>query len=138
MQMELAAEKLGELLETRFCDAENTEEHESLLKAFTEEYLGGFDFDGRARVFNALAEPNRLKILSLLRFREMCVCELTAALDLAQPNLTYHVKKLARAGLVNHEKRGKWVYYSLSDDEDLRQWEQLYSFNSSDPGDDNA
>jgi DNA-binding transcriptional ArsR family regulator len=110
-----AKRRLGGLLETRFCDAEDSAEHESRLKALTEVYLGGFDFDGRARVFNALAEPNRLKILKLLGFREMCVCELTAALDMNQPNLSYHVKKLENAGLVRSAKVGKWVYYSLTD-----------------------
>ncbi len=112
---------MNELLETHFCDAENAEEHESLLRKFTDEYLRQFDFKDRARLFNALAEESRLKILALLKFREMCVCELTAALDMTQPNLTYHVKKLENVGLVGHEKRGKWVYYSLTDDKYVRQ-----------------
>ncbi len=111
------------MLETHFCDAENAEEHESLLRKFTDEYLRQFDFKDRARLFNALAEESRLKILALLKFREMCVCELTAALDMTQPNLTYHVKKLENVGLVGHEKRGKWVYYSLTDDKYVRQLE---------------
>jgi ArsR family transcriptional regulator len=115
-----AKRRLEGLLETRFCDAEDAEEHGSMLKVLTEEYLGGFEFDGRARVFNALAEPNRLKILKLLGFREMCVCELTAALDMNQPNLSYHVKKLENAGLVRSSKEGKWVYYSLADEESLK------------------
>ena len=63
----------------------------------------------------ALSDEKRLKILALLTFREMCVCELTAALGLTQPNLSHHVKKLEYAGLVRHEKRGKWVYYFLTD-----------------------
>jgi len=45
---------------------------------------------------------------------------LTAALNITQPNLTYHVKKLEGAGLVQREKRGKWVYYSLTDAGSLR------------------
>jgi ArsR family transcriptional regulator len=50
----------------------------------------------------------------------MCVCELAAALDMTQPNVTYHMKKLENVGLVEHEKRGKWVYYSLADEERLQ------------------
>lgn len=125
MQKDIAREELGGLLETRFCDAEDTEEHESLLRKLTDEYLGQFDFKDRARIFNALAEESRLKILALLTFREMCVCELTAALDMTQPNLTYHVKKLENVGLVEHEKRGKWVYYSLTDEKYVRQFEMV-------------
>ena len=115
MQEETTAERLSELLETYFCDAENPQEHESLLKELTDEYLGGFDFERRSRLYSALADKNRLNILQLLTFREMCVCELTAALNITQPNMTYHVKKLESAGLVQREKRGKWVYYSLTD-----------------------
>ena len=125
MTKNIAREELGRLLETRFCDAEDTEEHESLLRKLTDEYLGQFDFKDRAHLFNALAEESRLKILALLTFREMCVCELTAALDMTQPNLTYHVKKLENVGLVGHEKRGKWVYYSLTDEKYVRQFEMV-------------
>jgi ArsR family transcriptional regulator len=115
MQEETTAERLSELLETHFCDAENPQEHESLLKELADEYLGSFDFERRSRLYGALADKNRLNILQLLTFREMCVCELTAALNITQPNMTYHVKKLEGAGLVQREKRGKWVYCSLTD-----------------------
>jgi len=115
MQEIIAAERLSELLETHFCDAEDPQEHESLLKELTDEYLGGLDFERRSRLYGALADKNRLNILQLLTFREMCVCELTAALNITQPNMTYHVKKLESAGLVQREKRGKWVYCSLTD-----------------------
>ena len=79
--------------------------------------LGGIDFEADARVHNALSDVNRLKILKLLGFREMCVCELTAALAMNQPNLSYHIKKLENAGLVRSERRGKWVYYSMEKSE---------------------
>jgi DNA-binding transcriptional ArsR family regulator len=109
-------ERLEELLETHFCDAPDSERHESELRTLTEQLFESIDLQGRATVFKALADEKRLKILALLRFREMCVCELTAALGLTQPNLSHHVRKLENAGLVRSEKRGKWVYYSLSDE----------------------
>ena len=123
MQRDVTKEKLSELLETPFCDVNNAEEHETLLKRSTEDYFEKFDFERKARIFNALAEMNRLKILKLLTFREMCVCELTAALDMTQPNLSYHIKKLENAGLVKHSKRGKWVYYSLTDEKHIHRFE---------------
>lgn len=123
MQRDGAKEKLSELLETPFCDVYNAEEHEPLLKRTTDDYFEKFDFERKTRIFNALAEKNRLKILKLLTFREMCVCELTAALDMTQPNLSYHIKKLENAGLVKHSKRGKWVYYSLTDEKHLHRFE---------------
>jgi len=115
MQRGVNREKLGKLLDTYFCDAEDPEEHESSLKNFAEQYLEHFDFRRKAQVFNALADETRLKILNLLTFREMCVCELTVALGVTQPNLTYHIKKLENVGLVEYSKRGKWVYYSIVD-----------------------
>jgi ArsR family transcriptional regulator len=134
MPKDIVREELIGLLETRFCDAEEAEEHESRLRKLVGEYLGRFDFRDRARLLSAIAEENRLKILNLLKFREMCVCELTAALDMTQPNLTYHVKKLEDVGLVKYDKIGKWVYYSLVEDESLRQFERIYVLDSSNPG----
>jgi len=105
--------QLNELLETHYCDAENAEEHGSRLSHLADTFLGEFNLEDEARVHGALSDVSRLKILKLLGFREMCVCELTAALDMNQPNLSYHIKKLESAGLVRSEKRGKWVYYSI-------------------------
>ena len=115
-----AKEKLSSLLETYYCDADDQETHRSELKRYADEYLSRYDLDQSAGVYRALADEKRLKILRLLTFREMCVCELTIALDLTQPNLTHHIKKLEHAGLVGHEKRGKWVYYSLKDMDRLK------------------
>jgi ArsR family transcriptional regulator len=83
----------------------------------TKQLFGSIDLQSRAIVYKSLADEKRLKILTLLTFREMCNCELTAALGLTQPNLSHHVRKLEDAGLVRHEKRGKWVYYSLADED---------------------
>jgi DNA-binding transcriptional ArsR family regulator len=120
MQDVTATDRLSELLETHFCDAKNPQEHESLLKELADEYLRGFDFERSSRLYSALGDKNRLNILQLLTFREMCVCELAAALNITQPNLTYHVKKLENIGLIRHDKRGKWVYYSLADEKGLK------------------
>jgi DNA-binding transcriptional ArsR family regulator len=112
--------ELRNLFKTYFCDVADQERHESELKKHTDNYLSQFPFRQNAKIFRALAEEKRLKILRLLTFREMCVCELTAALNLTQPNLTHHIKKLENADLVDHEKRGKWVYYSIKDKQHLQ------------------
>ena len=113
--MQEPRKRLAKLLETHFCDAVDDDKHGSELKALTESLFEGVDLSRRTAVYKALSDEKRLKILTLLTFREMCVCELTAALGLTQPNLSHHVKKLEYAGLVRHEKRGKWVYYFLTD-----------------------
>jgi ArsR family transcriptional regulator, arsenate/arsenite/antimonite-responsive transcriptional repressor len=69
-----------------------------------------------ARVFKALADPARLRLLSLIGAHaggEVCVCDLTAAFDLTQPTISHHLKTLREAGLIGCQRRGTWVYYWL-------------------------
>jgi len=66
------------------------------------------------KVMKALSDPNRIKILKVLQHRMACVCELQAALDIAQPTVSKHLKILEDAGLVEHRKEGLWVNYYLS------------------------
>ena len=67
------------------------------------------------KVMKALSDLNRVKLLKLLQQRTMCVCEIQAALGIAQPTVSKHLKILENAGLVAREKEGLWVNYSLSD-----------------------
>ncbi|MEU8483689.1 metalloregulator ArsR/SmtB family transcription factor [Streptomyces sp. NPDC048641] len=69
-----------------------------------------------ARVFKALGDPVRLRLLSMIASREggeICVCDLTPAFDLSQPTISHHLKLLRQAGLIDCERRGTWVYYWL-------------------------
>lgn len=67
------------------------------------------------KVMKALSDPNRVKIIKMLQQRVMCVCELKAALHVAQPTVSKHLKFLEEAGLVSSEKDGLWVNYHLTD-----------------------
>jgi ArsR family transcriptional regulator len=67
------------------------------------------------KVMKALSDPNRVKIIKLLQQKLMCVCELQAALNLAQPTVSKHLKILEEAGLVDYKKEGLWVNYFLAD-----------------------
>ena len=67
-----------------------------------------------ARDFAVLADPVRLRLLSLIASvpaGEACVCELVGPVDRSQPTVSHHLKVLADAGLVVGEKRGRWVWY---------------------------
>ena len=66
-------------------------------------------------VIKALSDPNRVKLLKMLQERVMCVCEIQAALGIAQPTVSKHLKILESAGLVGRKKDGLWVNYHLSD-----------------------
>jgi ArsR family transcriptional regulator len=69
-----------------------------------------------ATVFKALGDPNRVRIVNLLATAgdPVCVCNLTPQLDLSQPTVSFHLKKLVEAGLVEREQRGVWAYYSVN------------------------
>jgi ArsR family transcriptional regulator len=64
----------------------------------------------------ALADPARLRLLSLIQAAEgdeACTCELTGAVGLSQPTVSHHLRRLAEAGLVTGERRGRWTYYRV-------------------------
>jgi len=67
-----------------------------------------------ARLFRALSDDTRLRILQRLRFGEQCVCDLTDAFQTGQSRLSFHLKVLKDAGLVTDRPEGRWMYYSLN------------------------
>jgi ArsR family transcriptional regulator, arsenate/arsenite/antimonite-responsive transcriptional repressor len=69
-----------------------------------------------SRVFHALSDETRLRIVGKLLSGEKCVCELTDALDAGQSRLSFHLKALGDAGLVTRRRAGRWVHYSLRPD----------------------
>ncbi len=72
-----------------------------------------------AAVLKAIADPARLRILSLLEAQpdgEACVCHLTEPLGLSQPTVSHHLRVLHDAGLVSREQRGTWVHYRVEAD----------------------
>lgn len=68
-----------------------------------------------AVLFKALGDPARVRIVNRLATSDaaVCVCDLTPAIGLSQPTVSFHLKKLLAAGLVEREQRGKWAYYSM-------------------------
>jgi ArsR family transcriptional regulator len=77
--------------------------------------LSDDDAEATAALFRLLGDPARVKIVSLLATSDepVCVCNLTDPLDLSQPTVSHHLKKLMDAGLLEREQRGKWAYFSL-------------------------
>ncbi|WP_131741658.1 ArsR/SmtB family transcription factor [Actinomadura roseirufa] len=70
-----------------------------------------------APLFKAIADPVRLRLLSLIASHEggeVCVCDLTGAFELTAPTISHHLKVLRRVGLIDSERRGTWVYYWLN------------------------
>ena len=73
-------------------------------------YAGAAEYD---QIFRAVGDPHRIRILGLLKDKEMSAGEILAELDIVQSTLSHHMKNLVEAGLVSAERRGKWTYYKL-------------------------
>jgi ArsR family transcriptional regulator len=82
------------------------------------------DADQARALLKALAEPIRLQVIEALGGGELCVCELTEQLGLAQSKLSFHLRVLKQAGLLADRQSGRWVYYRLRPEaiEQLRGW----------------
>jgi ArsR family transcriptional regulator len=80
------------------------------------EPLDAAQADELARVFKAMGDPVRLRLLSLIASHaggEACVCDLAGVFDLSGPTISHHLKVLREAGLISGERRGTWVYYCV-------------------------
>ena len=73
------------------------------------------DLEALTTVYSALADPTRLRILSLLGDGEICVCHIHASLDVPQPTASRHLAYLRKAGLVEARRAGIWMHYKLAE-----------------------
>jgi DNA-binding transcriptional ArsR family regulator len=108
-------QRLKRLTQTDLCKAEVVEEYRKELLQLADDVADAESAKKRSRLFKALSEEKRLRIVRLLKVREMCICELMICLEMTQPNLSHHIQILENVGIVNRTKKGKWVYCSLAD-----------------------
>jgi DNA-binding transcriptional ArsR family regulator len=87
------------------------------LKKITSEIPSDDILIQNADTIKALADPTRLKILHLLKYGELCVCEIITAMEKPQPTISHHLNILKKAGFLKWRKEGVWVHYSLSNPE---------------------
>ena len=106
--------RLERLVRSRICPAEDVSKYASELRQLVHEITSENTVKTQSRLFKALADTTRLKIMMLLNIRELCVCEIMVALDLTQPTASHHLGILEAVDLVE-DRRGKWVFYSLRD-----------------------
>jgi len=80
------------------------------------------NLDAAIAATRALGHPARMRTAAMLRSGELCLCQITEVLGLAPSTVSLHIKELKRAGLVSERKDGRWVYFSLADDDHARRW----------------
>ena len=68
-----------------------------------------------AALFKALSDETRLRIIKLLEQGELCVCDIVAALDMAQPKVSFHLNALKEADFIRDRKQGRWIHYRIND-----------------------
>ena len=117
----MAASKVGKRLQrlakSGICSFETASEYADELKELANKGISSENSEAKSKVFRALADSIRLRILGLLSSREMCVCEVMVALDLTQPTASHHLRILENVGLVKDRKEGKWVFYNITNPE---------------------
>jgi len=112
--------RLKRLTESGICSSDSVSKYADELEELATKRMNVENARMKSKMFKALADVTRLRILGLLTAREMCVCEVMVALDLTQPTASHHLRILENVGLVKDRKEGKWVFYSLSDPVVLR------------------
>lgn len=118
MQTKKVTERFNRRLERLVCSGLVTpreqEEYATELKKLVADVVEPDLIERQARLLKALADETRLKMLRLLSLREMCVCELTVALNLTQPTASHHLNILKNVGLLKDRKEGKWTFYRVA------------------------
>ncbi|SMX93910.1 ArsR family transcriptional regulator [Brevibacterium casei CIP 102111] len=78
--------------------------------------IGAADAECLAKRLKALSDPTRLRVLSHVAAQgceAVCACDLIEVLDISQPTVSHHLKKLVEAGLLTREQRGRWAHYTV-------------------------
>lgn len=120
-------ERLERLVDSGLCPVRDISEYVVKLREITRDIVRiKENIRKRSRFFKALADDTRLIILRLLEVREMCVCEVMAALGLTQPTISHHLGILEKVDLIKSRKEGKWVFYSIAD---LKLIENMHKLN---------
>jgi len=109
------SKRLERLIRSGICPGEDVSKYASELRQLVHEIADENTVKTQSRLFKALADTTRLKIMMLLDIREMCVCEIMVALGLTQPTASHHLGILEAVDLIKDRREGKWVFYSLND-----------------------
>jgi len=119
------SKRLERLVKSGICPAEDVSKYASELRQLVNEIIDENAVKKKSRLFRALADTTRLKILMLLEMREMCVCEIMVTLNLTQPTASHHLGILEKEGIIKRRKEGRWVFYAIANLEIIEGIEKL-------------
>jgi ArsR family transcriptional regulator len=90
--------------------------HEDKVKEVQENIIKTNDIDKVSKLFKAISDPTRIKILYALKFNELCVCDISVILNMSQSSISHQLKTLKDVDLVRSRKDGKTRFYRLADE----------------------
>ncbi len=105
--------RLVRLVASPYCEGKDASKYAVELKDLATKVASKDSAIRESRLFKALSDDSRIRIMKLLMIRRMCVCEIMAALEMTQPTASHHLVLLEKEGLLERRKEGKWAYYSL-------------------------
>ncbi|MEM2904772.1 MAG: metalloregulator ArsR/SmtB family transcription factor [Candidatus Bathyarchaeia archaeon] len=115
MKASVLTERLGRLIAEGRCRAGDAALHVEELRSLVRKAIDERAVRMESKVFKALSDESRLKMVKLLAARELCVCEVMAALDMTQPTASHHLNILEDAGLLRGRREGKWTFYGIAE-----------------------
>jgi len=111
-----AESRLQRLVDSGRCRATDSVKYQKELKLLVAKSSKGVDVKALSKVHHALSAEIRLRMMYALAERELCECEVMVSLSLTQSTASHHLSILEREGLVSRSKRGKWVFYRVTDE----------------------
>lgn len=84
------------------------------------------ELERNADMLKSLADPTRLKIIYLLKDGELCACNILESIDKSQSTVSHHLNILRKEGILNGRKEGKWIYYSLYDENIIKYLDNFF------------
>jgi ArsR family transcriptional regulator len=125
MPRKSGSNRIQRLIKLGVSKAESPAEYMRELNKLVKERIDEKIIKKQSKILKAISNPERLKIMRLLSARKLCVCEIMLALKLSQTTTSYHLRVLWGAGLVKDEKKGKWVFYGISNPDAIKLIEKI-------------
>ena len=125
MPRKFGSNRVQRLIKLGVSKAESPAEYMRELKSLVKERIDEKAIKKQSKILKAISNPERLKIMRLLSARKLCVYEIMSSLKLSQTTTSYHLRVLRGAGLVKDEKKGKWVFYSISNPDAIKLIEKI-------------
>ena len=119
------SKRLGRLICSGLVPSKELNKYVAELRKTAADSVAPDVLERQSNLLKALGDETRLKMLRLLGVREMCVCELTVALDMTQPTVSHHLNILKNVGLLKDRKEGTWTFYQAVNSKVIK---QLFAF----------